>query len=193
MPSAAVLVPLRGFAAAKVRLASALDAPTRASLAKALAERVLEAAGGLPVFVATDDDDVAAWAAARDAHVVSTIGLDLNGSVARGLGTMRAQGIERLIVAHGDLPSAAGLWSLAYFGGVTLVPDRREDGTNVVCVPASAPFEPAYGPGSFPRHLAAVRAAGLAVRIARRPELQWDVDVPDDVPDHLLVTEPITS
>jgi 2-phospho-L-lactate guanylyltransferase len=86
-----------------------------------------------------------------------------------------------VIVAHADLPLATDLAWLAYFSGVTLVPDRREDGTNVACVPARAGFQFSYGPGSFARHQAEARARGLALRIVREPLLAWDVDVPADL------------
>jgi 2-phospho-L-lactate guanylyltransferase (CobY/MobA/RfbA family) len=67
------------------------------------------------------------------------------------------------------------------FRGVTLVPDRREDGTNVVGVPADGDFVFSYGPGSFARHVAETRRLGLALRIVRAPQLSWDVDLPADL------------
>ena len=38
--------------------------------------------------------------------------------------------------------------------GVLIVPDRWNDGTNVIAVPADSGFRFAYGPGSFGRHAA---------------------------------------
>ena len=147
-----------------------------------MAERVTDAARDLPVYVATDDDDVALWARSRSHKVVGTSGLDLNGSVIAAIAVARGDGIDRVIVAHGDLPFAERLDDLAYFAGITLVPDRRDDGTNVLSIPADLDFVPRYGPGSFVRHLTQARALGLAVCIARRDDLRWDVDTPDDVP-----------
>jgi 2-phospho-L-lactate guanylyltransferase len=43
------------------------------------------------------------------------------------------------------------------------------------------PFRFQYGPGSFRRHAADARALGAAVRVVRRPDLAFDVDVPDDL------------
>lgn len=186
MSSAAVLVPVKGFDAGKSRLSPVLDRPSRALLARTMAEQVLAAAAGLSTYVATDDEHVGAWAIARGAQLVWTEGLDLNGSVAAGLGAMRGSGHDRLVVAHADLPFADDLASLAWFGGVTVVPDRHDDGTNVLCIPASLSFVPSYGPQSFARHLAQIRSTGAPVRIARRANLQWDVDVPDDLPGGLL-------
>ncbi|HVM07541.1 MAG TPA: 2-phospho-L-lactate guanylyltransferase [Acidimicrobiales bacterium] len=187
MPSAAVVVPIKAFDAAKSRLAPALDAAGRADLARAMATRVLEAAAPLPVFVATDDAEVAAWAVEHDGHVVSTEGLDLNGSIRAGIAAVRtAGGFERVVVAHADLPFASRLARLAAFPGATLVPDRGDDGTNVLCIPTAITFEPMYGPQSFGRHLAQLRRLGLPVRIARIEDLAWDVDRPADLPPSVL-------
>ena len=76
--------------------------------------------------------------------------------------------------------SVAATW-VARFSGVTLVPDRANDGTNVACVPADAGFRFAYGPGSFARHRAEARRLDLPLRVVREPSLGWDVDVPADL------------
>jgi 2-phospho-L-lactate guanylyltransferase len=87
-----------------------------------------------------------------------------------------------VIVAHADLPLATDLAWLSWFrAGVTLVPDRHRDGTNVVCVPTRVGFRFAYGPGSFDRHYAEARRLGLPVRVVTEPLLAWDVDVPADL------------
>ena len=177
----AVLVPVKAFADAKVRLAPALPAPERAALARWMGERVLAAAGGLPVAVACDDDEVAGWAAAQGALVVWAPGRGLNGAVQDGVDHLAGLGAGRVVVAHADLPLASDLPRVARFDGVTVVPDRRDDGSNVVCVPTGAGFRFAYGPGSFARHLAQAAALDLPRRVLRVPELCWDVDVPADL------------
>jgi 2-phospho-L-lactate guanylyltransferase len=179
---AVVLVPVKAFAAAKVRLAPALDAHDRAALARSMADRVVASASPLPVAVACDDEEVASWARSLGADVVWTPGLGLNGAVQHGFDALSKE-YDLIVVAHADLPHAARIDRVTTFPGVTLVPDRRDDGTNVLAVPASAPdFVFAYGVGSFGRHLAEARRVGCPVRIARLPELQWDVDTPDDLP-----------
>lgn len=177
----AVLVPVKAFAHAKVRLAPALPPAERAVLARTMAEGVLRAAGDALTAVACDDAGVAAWAIERGAMIVWTPNLGLNGAVARGVEALGRQGAERVIVAHADLPLADDLLWAATFDGVTLVPDRRDDGTNVLCVPAEAGFGFSYGPGSFRRHEAEARRLGLPVRVARVPNLAWDVDTPADL------------
>ena len=65
--------------------------------------------------------------------------------------------------------------------GITLVPDRYGNGTNVIAVPAGAGFRFSYGPGSFARHRAEAERLGLPLRILDRPDLAWDIDEPGDV------------
>jgi 2-phospho-L-lactate guanylyltransferase len=177
----AVLVPVKAFSDAKVRLTPALAPERRAALAQAMAERVLAAAAGLPVAVVCDDAGVARWAASRGAIVLAEPGRGLNGAVEAGVDQLAAAGARKVIVAHADLPLATDLAWVAHFDGVTLVPDRRRDGTNVACVPARAGFRFAYGPGSFERHAVEARRLDLALRVVSEPLLAWDVDVPADL------------
>jgi 2-phospho-L-lactate guanylyltransferase len=182
LSGAVVLVPVKAFEHAKERLAASLDPASRAELARSMAEHVLSAAQPLPVAVVCDDPQVAQWAASHGAMVLSEPGRGLNGAVQEGVRTLASLGAQEIVVAHSDLPLAHGLAHLTGFDGITLVPDRRSDGTNVLCLPAKAPFAFAYGPGSFQRHAEEARRLGLELRILREPDLAWDVDVPSDIP-----------
>ena len=179
----AVLVPVKSFREAKVRLTPALDPRARARLARAMAATVLQAARGLPVAVVCDDPEVGDWATDLGAEVLWRPGLGLNGAVTDGVRTLADDGVDRVVVAHADLPHARDLRPVAEEAadGIVLVPDRHEDGTNVIALPAACGFRFAYGPGSFARHRAAAEQTGLAVRIERERTLTWDVDVPEDL------------
>ena len=185
--SAAVLLPVKAFELAKLRLAPALDQAARAALARAMASNVVRAAGALPVAVVCDDDGVAAWAADVGARVIWRPGRGLNAAVADGVEQLAVDGYDRVIVAHADLPHALDLAWVADFAGITLVPDRHDDGTNVVSVPTTAGFAFAYGPASFARHVAEAERLGLPLRVERSQRLGWDVDLPADLatPDWL--------
>ncbi len=176
-----MVVPVKAFTSAKVRLAGALDPFERAELARRMAEVVLAAAPPLPVIVVCDDDEVRAWAQGAGARVVWCPGRGLNGAVADGVAALRSDGVSMAVVAHADLPLARRLDWVAEFPGVTLVPDRRLDGTNVLAVPTEAGFRFSYGAGSFARHRAEARARGLSARIVRDDRLAWDVDLPADL------------
>jgi len=177
----AVLVPVKSFRIAKARLAPALDPAARARLARSMAEHVVLAAAPLPVAVVCDDPDVARWARTLGASVIDEPGKGLNGAVTAGVAHLRRAGIGEVVVAHGDLPWAKSFEQITGFDGITLVPDRHHDGTNVVCLPPGVDLVFSYGPGSFHRHLALATDSGAAVRVLRPPELTWDVDVPSDL------------
>lgn len=180
----AVLVPVKAFQDAKERLGPALDHRARARLARAMAANVIAAAHDLPVAVVCDDQGVADWATDLGAEVLWRPGLGLNGAVADGVRSLAGDGVERVVVSHADLPHATDLRPVsvaAAGGGVVLVPDRREDGTNVLAVPTASGFDFAYGPGSFARHRAEAERLGLAVHVVRERTLTWDVDVPEDL------------
>lgn len=183
----AVVVPIKAFSVAKLRLAPALDPAARATLARRLATVVIAAAQPLPVLVVCDDDEVAMWATAAGAEVVWAPGRGLDGAVVDGVAQAAAIGAGRVIVAHADLPLARDLPGLLTSrADVVLVPDRLRDGTNVAVVPAAAGFTFAYGAGSFDRHVAEARRLGLDLDVRVDAALAWDVDVPADL-DHVAV------
>ena len=177
----AVLVPVKAFSQAKRRLHLALGGPERAELARAMADRVVSAAHPLPVAVVCDDNEVAEWARTRGALVVWEPGRGLNGAVEAGVDRLRAAGVSQVTVAHADLPRASDLALVGEAPGITLVPDRYGNGTNVIALPADAGFQFSYGPGSFARHRAEAERLGLPTRVLDRPDLAWDIDEPGDV------------
>jgi 2-phospho-L-lactate/phosphoenolpyruvate guanylyltransferase len=90
-------------------------------------------------------------------------------------------GFGQVVVAAGDLPLATDLRWVTRFPGVTIVPDRHHDGTNVMGIPAASGFAFSYGPGSFLRHLEEARRIAAPVRVVHSSPLAWDVDVPEDL------------
>lgn len=181
MGDQAVLVPVKAFGEAKIRLASALSAAGRADLARAMATKVVESAAGLPVAVVCDDREVASWARALGALVIWEPGRGLNGAVQEGVQRLSSLGVNLVAVVAGDLPLADDLRWVMEFDGITLVPDRRGEGTNVIAIPSTCGFCFSYGPGSFSRHLQEARRLGVATRIVHSSPFGWDVDVPEDL------------
>jgi 2-phospho-L-lactate guanylyltransferase len=178
----AVLIPVKAFAESKARLGATLSLDERRALVRRMAERVVAAAAPLGVAVVCDDTEVADWARRLGVLVVWEPGRGLNGAVEAGVDRLARDGVEYVTVAHADLPMATGLGTLTPFTGVTLVPDRRGDGTNVLRVPSSCGFRFSYGPGSFSRHLAECARLHLATCVLDVPDLAFDVDEPADLP-----------
>ena len=179
-PSTAVVVPIRSFEGALSRLSEVMDGFGRRELMRLMAERVVDAADGLPIHVATDDAGVADWARGMGAAVVGAGRPGLSLAVALAVDRLAAAGIERAVVAHADLALARTLRP-AVGSGMTIVPDRRRDGSNVLCVPTGVGFRFAYGPGSFERHIAEAGRLGLAVTVLDDPDLATDIDDPGDL------------
>ncbi|HXN59120.1 MAG TPA: NTP transferase domain-containing protein, partial [Acidimicrobiales bacterium] len=133
-----VLIPVKAFQQAKRRLGPALADADRVQLVRAMATHVVSACAPLPVAVVCDDEEVARWASDLGALVMWEPGQGLNGAVRAGVDRLARAGASWVTVAHGDLPRARGLGTLPPFEGVTLVPDRRDDGTNVLRLQAAS-------------------------------------------------------
>lgn len=176
----AVLLPVKDFRQAKARLAATVDPGDRAALARWMADRVV-AASHCPVFVVCDSHEVSEWAESRGATVLWTPGIGLNAAASDGLTAIRDAGFDHVVVAHSDLPLAADITRVARADAVTLVPDLRSDGTNVLALPASVDFHFAYGPGSFAAHLAETERLGLRSVVDRDERLAIDVDTSEDM------------
>lgn len=174
-------MPVKAFGQAKLRLAPALSPSERQSLARTMATHVVRSSGPLPAFVVCDDPDVAEWAESVGAGVLWEPGRGLNLAVEEGVRQLEEMGGSLVVVAAGDLPLAEDLGWVADFDGITLVPDRHRDGTNVIGLPAGTGFGFSYGPGSFGRHLAAGKSTGRRVRVVTSDRLAWDIDRPEDL------------
>ncbi len=178
----AVLVPVKSFAAAKQRLGAAMTDADRRALVRRMAERVLAAASPLATAVVCDDPEVAEWARGHGALVVWEPGRGLNGAVEAGVARLGALGVRTVTVVHADLPLATGIGALEPFDGITLVPDREDNGTNLIRLPVGCGFRFSYGPGSFGRHVEECTRVGVPWNVLRREELAFDIDLPSDLP-----------
>jgi 2-phospho-L-lactate guanylyltransferase len=182
----AVLLPVKDFGRAKARLSHDVEPADRATLARWMATRVVAAAQGCPVFVVCDSAVVAEWAESVGATVLWQPGVGLNAAVTAGVAAIAERGVDQVVVAHSDLPLARDLGAIASPDVVTLVPDTRDDGTNVLSVPTGVGFEFSYGAGSFHAHAAEARRHGLHVEVLRSSVLALDVDTLDDLTHPLI-------
>ena len=176
-------LPIKPFTLAKGRLDGILGPAARASLSRAVAERVVAAcaAAGLPIAVVTGDPAVAGWAAGVGLEVIQE---PPTGGLNGAAGVAAAEAARRDLawcIVHADLPllgpdDVAAVAGQVRGGRVVLAPSRN-GGTNLLA--ATHPFPFAYGPGSFGRHLAAAR--GGERRVVVRLGTALDVDTPEDL------------
>jgi 2-phospho-L-lactate guanylyltransferase len=186
------IVPARGLAAGKSRLAGVLDPARRLALNTLLLERVLAAIaaadGGLDrcIVVSAGAD---ALALARDKGAVplkdpgEPVGLNAALEAARHLA--RVLGATNLRVLAADLPDVNGAALVALSAavpanGLAIVADKHGSGTNGLLLPAACKLSFAFGEDSLARHTAAARLLGFEPLIWNAPALAFDLDSPDD-------------
>ena len=187
--SVRIIVPHRGLAAAKTRLAPVLDDAEREALARRLLERVLrvahEACGD--VVVITPSEALQTQVSAAGARLVVQRGMGLNAGLEQARREALADGIESLLVLHGDLPNlgvddiAALLAAVPQPGGVAIAPDRTGSGTNALALRPPDAIGFRFGVGSFDAHRVEAEAAGVALAEVHRPGLAFDLDTPEDL------------
>jgi 2-phospho-L-lactate guanylyltransferase len=135
----------------------------------------------MPASVVCDDEQVADFAESLGASVIWTPGEGLSGAVSTGVAALHENGASLVIVAHADLPRVKSFDAVTAPEAVTIVPDSRRQGTNVIAVPAAAGFVFSYGQGSFHRHLKEARRLRLEAVILEEPSMAIDIDNPSDL------------
>lgn len=185
------VVPFKGTAQAKQRLAAVLTAPQRHALALAMLGDVLQALAAVDelggILVVTADAEAAALAARNGAQVLSDHAREGHtGAVTGGASTLVARGLG-LMTIPGDVPLVTPddirrlLTAHAPGAGFTITPARDDLGSNaVLCTPANVvPLR--FGDNSFFPHLAAARAQGIEPSVVRLPRIALDIDTPEDL------------
>jgi len=190
----AALVPVRGLAEGKQRLAAVLSAAERRELIIAMLEDVLAALCGCAavksVAVVTGDAAVAALAGEHGAAVLPDAAEGgLNGSLAGARAWLRTlHPAASILILAADLPlvTHALLEDRVFAAGAEVVIARSGDGgTNALLLRPPAVLPLSFGPGSCARHRAAAIAAGRSVQVIDDPDLALDLDRPADLAAHL--------
>jgi 2-phospho-L-lactate guanylyltransferase len=185
------LIPVRSVSTGKSRLGG-LGAG-RCDVARALFQHVHAVVASCPlidgILVATDDEEVGT--------IARQLLLDdgrqpLSAIVDRGLEALVARGAAAAIVIMADLPllaagDVARMIAALDDADVVAAPDRDHLGTNALALRLPATPTCFGNPDSYPRHVAAARAAGLRLATVDRDGLAFDLDCPADLAD--LTTE----
>jgi 2-phospho-L-lactate guanylyltransferase len=201
-----IVIPYRGPAGAKTRLAGAVSDAARQQISRAMFQHVLNVActtvGARRVLVVTASHTASAIARRAGACVLRERQSGLNAAVAQACASLRNRGATTAAIVAADLPllNPANLIALnkrASEGCIGIAPDRAGTGTNAIALPLGAPFAFRFGTDSFRQHCDQLREGVLAVRAIRQPELAADVDVAGDLSllDHpsALATLPVVA
>jgi 2-phospho-L-lactate/phosphoenolpyruvate guanylyltransferase len=166
-----------------------LGAGSRQALARAMFADVLGTLRRVPdlaeIAVVTADRAAESAAAGGRVTVLRDSAQSGQSDAARiGIRHALQAGYDRVLLVPGDTPllqpaELAGL--IVDTRDVVIVPDRHGTGTNALVLSPPDAIEPAFGPGSFARHVAAAEAAGVPHRVEGVPGLALDVDTPDDL------------
>jgi len=188
------ILPVKRFDTAKQRLRARLGEPERRELAEAMVADVLAALARTSalaeVIVVTAEPRAVALAAAAGAQVVPDQSERGQSEAAQqGLRRARDDGHDEALLVPGDCPAVSpgeldDLLERARSRDhplVVIVPDRHGTGTNALFLRPPEAIEPAFGPGSYERHLERATRAGVAWEVARPPALLLDVDTADDL------------
>lgn len=188
-PRTIAILPVKRFGAAKQRLADALGGGARKALAQAMFSDVLTTLRRVPEL-----DEIAVVTADRAAESVAiservTVLHDSaqagqSEAALIGIRHALAAGYERVLLVPGDTPLLQPREVAALIDGargLVIVADRHGTGTNALVLSPPDAIEPAFGPGSFERHLAAAQTAGVPVRAEEVRGLALDVDTPGDL------------
>ena len=184
-----VLLPVKDFGSAKQRLASALDASTRAGLARAMCVDVLSAVARTRVaervIVFTAADEVIQIARPFGFDVVLEKSVDGHSAAVNQMVSEMLSSSSRLLSIASDLPrlvaSEIDFALDAASEPVTLIPSRDWTGTNGVVFIPPARILMEYGEGSFRRHLSKAAAAGHRADVMSLPGIAFDMDTPEDL------------
>lgn len=166
------IVPLKGGAERKTRLAGRLSPESRLALSEDMVTHVLDVLAEMGVaarLLSPEPRQGVPWE--RD------LGAGLNAELDRASGVA-----ECVLVIHADLPllapaDVAAVVAAAEEHGAAIAPDRHGTGTNALALRRRPGFAFAFGAGSFARHRLALPDAA----IVRREGLAFDVDTPADL------------
>ena len=182
-----IILPVKPFAEAKQRLASALTAKARAQLAEDMFRHVLVTACMFAkpsaVIVISRGTDVRDIAGTQGAIALAEQSpSDLNSALRQAAEFARGDGASKLLIVASDLPllHEADLAALALHD-CAIAPDRHGRGTNALLWPPRLAFQ--FGENSFARHCAIAASGGYGAQIVTRPGLAHDVDLPVDLLD----------
>lgn len=195
-PTIWAVIPLKDFVQAKQRLSGVLSVAERRQLFAAMVDDVLRCFSQSReldrVIVLSDDAEACLLAEHYGLDVWRESELNargLNAVVTAALRRAAELGCSQCLVAHGDLPLLTQVeldrfirqHRLSASPVLSIAPDRRGSGSNMLCLPAAAQFDFCYGENSFVAHCDHAAALGLNHQVYHAPGSACDIDELEDL------------
>ncbi|MFT5489053.1 MAG: 2-phospho-L-lactate guanylyltransferase [Alphaproteobacteria bacterium] len=188
MQVASIVIPVKGIAAGKSRLATVVSPEQRAALNRRLAEHVLQVAldvaqaseTDIAIYLLSPDQAIAEIARSHAAHFLHQKTTGLNEGLAEAVVDLPP---HRTVFLAADLPTLTSddIAPLLNAKGIALAPDHGQTGTNALSVPEPESLPFSFGTKSMQLHLDAARNLGLPVQLIQRPGLAFDLDTKEDL------------
>lgn len=184
IPSANILIPVKGLKTGKTRLSRALSDEDRYKLNSLLAERtiriVASAAVDMDLYVVSPDQNVRDIAVAHAADFLIQKSDGLNAGLQWAAEQLPDR---RTIFVAADLPELEpdDIRILIAETGIGICPDQRRQGTNAISVPTPCAIPFRFGANSFDAHCAQARATNFSLRVIDRPGIAFDLDTESDL------------
>lgn len=188
MQDASVVIPVKGLASGKSRLAMMLSPAERLALNRRLVEHVLETAleaaltmgADIAVYLLSPDETIADIASSRSARFIHQTTQGLNAGLFEAVAYLPA---HRTVFLAADLPNLTSddVVPLLNTRDIGLAPDRGQIGTNALSIPQPGCLPFSFGPESMRLHLESAEKLGLPVQVIQRPGLALDLDTKDDL------------
>lgn len=186
------VVPIKGAATAKSRLADVFSGDERKALAAAMAKDVIGALKNCAaidhVIIVTDDDEVGDLARGLDCKVwPQGPKKGLSAAMNHAAVKLKSLQVSTMISVHGDLPLAnAGAFDrlikkLSGRPHVLLLPSGLDDGSNVIVTSPPDILTFQYGRNSYYRHLDYCLRRNIHVATLWDDELGLDIDTEEDI------------
>ena len=193
-----VLLPVKNFRQAKGRLAPVLSVAERQALVSAMLEDMLTILSGNAqlegVILLSDDPDAQLLAGRFNVMHMTDRQFEaegLNDVLQKAVKTLAEQGVAEVMIVPGDLPlinheeinQLITSHQQINSSAVTLVPDRRGEGTNAVICGTRSGFRFCFGSNSAVQHQQQAISIGAVFNRVELHDMGCDIDCTQDVLD----------